>query len=524
MLWTLIRLRQLLLWAQARTSTGRRALFAFGYVLGGSLFLLLILAGSETAALSKVRERDEATARWILSGIWGFGASLNLVLGRGARQSSMDAVLRRYPLTRMGRLSLRHVSGLLDPVWLFLAVATIWVAAGYSAAGPYRTLLTVPVALLFIGICYLSSVVLLSVADLILSRRGGGTILGATAFLLFVAAGLLAVSGADPSNASGWREADLVLRLLPPGAAASLLGGLDSPSALPDVTTLLLWAGFLASALVCAERRALSDTPATAVSDAFGILCDRMEGLFSGSFGPLVGKALRYHLRCDRVRFSFAGTVPLALLLPRFMSRGGGPYMAFLETAALMFLSAILATASITLNQFGYDGDGVRRYWLLPIPAVSALRAASVASLLSGGALGLVAIAGVPLMAGFPADARAVVILGSSAAAGLFFFNALGLWTSVAYPRKSNFRGVVGNELSFGATLGIGLGIAIALATAFVVEKSVPCALLLASWWGFTVVPVVCASLYLISFRLVSRAMTARRDLLTGVVSGEDRA
>lgn len=524
MLWTLIRLRQLLLWAQARTSTGRRALFASGYVLGGSLFLLLILAGSETAALSKVRERDEATARWILSGIWGLGASLNLVLGRGARQSSMDAVLRRYPLTRMGRLSLRHVSGLLDPVWLFLAVSTIWVAAGYSAAGPYRALLTVPVALLFIGICYLSSVVLLSVADLILSRRGGGTILGATAFLLFVAAGLLAVSGADPSNASGWREADLALRLLPPGAAASLLGGLDSPSALPDVTTLLLWAGFLASALVCAERRALSDTPVTAVSDAFGILCDRMEGLFSGSFGPLVGKALRYHLRCDRVRFSFAGTVPLALLLPRFMSRGGGPYMAFLETAALMFLSAILATASITLNQFGYDGDGVRRYWLLPIPAVSALRAASVASLLSGGALGLVAIAGVPLMAGFPADARAVVILGSSAAAGLFFFNALGLWTSVAYPRKSNFRGVVGNELSFGATLGIGLGIAIALATAFVVEKSVPCALLLASWWGFTVVPVVCASLYLISFRLVSRAMTARRDLLTGVVSGEDRA
>ena len=59
MLWTLIRLRQLLLWAQARTSTGRRALFASGYVLGGSLFLLLILAGSETAALSKVWERDE---------------------------------------------------------------------------------------------------------------------------------------------------------------------------------------------------------------------------------------------------------------------------------------------------------------------------------------------------------------------------------------------------------------------------------------------------------------------------------
>jgi hypothetical protein len=56
------------------------------------------------------------------------------------------------------------------------------------------------------------------------------------------------------------------------------------------------------------------------------------------------------------------------------------------------------------------------------------------------------------------------------------------------------------------------------------VEKSIPYAQLLASWWGFTVLPVLCASLYLISFRLVSRTMTARRDLLTGVVSGEDRA
>ncbi len=486
--------------------------------------MLLIVAGSAPASLSAPQEHCGEAARWILTGIWVNGATVNLLLGKGTRQSSLETVLRRYPLTRMGRLSLRHLSGLLDPVWLLIAVSTGAVAAGCTGDGPGRTLLIIPVALLFIGICYLSSLVLLSVVDLILSHRGGGTVLGATAFLLFLAAGLLVASPSDSSNALPWHEADLALRFLPPGAAASLLAGLRSPSGLLDVATLLLWFCFLAFALVLAERRTLSDRSVTSVSEAFALVCDRVADLFESSFGPLVGKALRYHLRCDRVRFSFAGTVPLVLLLPRFMGRGSNPYMTFLETAALMFLSAILATASITLNQFGYDGDGVRRYWILPIPAVSALRAASVASLLSGGTLGLVAIAGLPLLAGFPLDGRVVTILASSAAAGLFFFNAVGLWTSVVSPRRSNFRGVMGNALSFSATLGIGLGIALALAAAFIAAEFIPYASFLASWWCFTVVPALCASLYLISYRLVSRAMNSRRDLLTRVVAGSDRA
>jgi len=524
MLWTLIRLRHQLLWAQARTSTGRKALFITGYALGGSLLLLLIPAGSAAAILARLQERGEETTRWIFTGIWVNGATLNLLLGRGEGHLSLDIVLRRYPLTRAGRLCARHLSGLLDPVWLFLSAATVGVAVGCSVAGPGRILLIPPVVLLFIGTCYLSSLVLTSVASRILFRRGGGTIIGATVFVLFVAAGFLVSSAADPANALWWREADLALRLLPPGAAASLLAGIRSPSWLLDAVTLLLSCGFLAAALVLAERRALSDESVTSTSDSFGILCDRIAGLFEGSLGPLVGKALRYHLRCDRVRFSFAGTVPLVLLLPRFMGAGKGPYTAFLETMGLMFLSAILATASITLNQFGYDGDGVRRYWILPVPAVSAVRAASIASLLLGGALVLVAIAGLPLLAGFPLDARVVTILASSAAAGLFLFNAIGFWTSVLSPRRSNFRGVVGNELSFSAMLVIGLGIALALAAAFVVEEFIPPAQFLDSWWAFTLLPMLCASLYLISYRSISKVITARRELLTLALSGADHS
>jgi hypothetical protein len=191
---------------------------------------------------------------------------------------------------------------------------------------------------------------------------------------------------------------------------------------------------------------------------------------------------------------------------------------------ALMFMAAILATSSITLNQFGYDGDAVRRYWILPVPAVSAVRAGSIASLLLGGVPILAGLAGLPFLAGFPVGARAAVIILSSSAAGLFFFNAIGLWTSVLSPRRSNFRGVMGNELSFSATLVIGLGIALTLAAAFAVKEFVSPAQFLDLWWIFLLLPISCVSLYVISYRSIPRVMTAHREALTRAVSGADRS
>jgi hypothetical protein len=115
-----------------------------------------------------------------------------------------------------------------------------------------------------------------------------------------------------------------------------------------------------------------------------------------------------------------------------------------------------------------------------------------------------------------------VTILASSAAAGLLLFNAIGLWTSVLSPRKSSFRSVMGNELSFSSTLVIVVGIALVLAAAFVAEDLVPPARFLDWWWGFALLPMLSASLYLFSYRSISRIITARRELLTRAVSGAD--
>lgn len=522
MLWNVVRLRYQLLWAQARTSSGRRALFIAAYAFGGSLLLLLSFGGSAAAMLSSLLERGEETARWIFTGIWVNGVTTGLLLGRGVPPASLDAALGRYPLTRMGRLCSRHLTGLLDPIWLFLSAITLGLAAGFAVAGPGRTVLSLPAVLLFIAICYLSSLVLTTVAGLLLSCRGGGTIVGAAAFILFSAAGLLTAFLTDPANASWRHGTDLVLRFLPPGAAASLLASAYSQEQLLDLTSLLLWFVFLGAALKTVEGCTTAKGPVASISDSVGVLLKGVESLFGHSIGPLVGKALRYHLRCDRVRFSVAATVPLVLLLPHFMGRGGGPYRVFLETMALMFLAGILATASITLNQFGYDGGGICRYWILPIPAVSSLFAASIASLFLGGGLVLVAIAGLPLLAEFRLDFRAAVMLTSSACSGLLLFNSLGLWTSVLSPRRGSFRGVIGNELSFGATLAIGLGIAFALAVSFAAEKLVPFAELLDQWWTFPLLAVLCAALYVTSYRSISKFFPARRESLIRAVSGSN--
>jgi hypothetical protein len=520
---TVVRLHHQLFWAQARTSTGRKALYFAGSIIGMSLWLLLCLTGSAAALFSALLGNGEETARWIFTGIWINGASLTLVLGRGAPGASLSAALKRYPMTRMGRLCAKHVPALFSPIWLFLSGTVAGVAAGFAVAAPARIPLALAVALVFTGICYLSSLVLLSVAEFILSVRGGGTIVGVTLFVLFAGAGILTAATTEPANASWWRGADLALRYLPPGAAASLLAGARGPDTLLDAATLLLWCGFLAAALNAAGRWSLRERPVTAISNSIGIAVESVANLSGPSHGPLVAKALRYLMRCDRVRLGLAGTLPLVLLLPQLMGRGGGPYRTFLETTALIFLSSILATASMTLNHFGYDGDGVRRYWLLPVPAMSALRAAGAASLVLGGALILACVALLSILASFPLDARSVSILASSAVAGLLLFNSAGLWTSVLSPRRGSFRGLIGNELSFGATLALGVSIALVLAAAFLVEDLIPCSQFLDSWWAWLLLPIPGAALYVISLRSISRFFTARREVLARQVSGPDR-
>ncbi len=61
---TLIRLRYQLLWAQARTSTGKWALLALLYVAGISIFLFLSLGGFGAAVAAIKLGRGEQISRW----------------------------------------------------------------------------------------------------------------------------------------------------------------------------------------------------------------------------------------------------------------------------------------------------------------------------------------------------------------------------------------------------------------------------------------------------------------------------
>jgi len=62
------------------------------------------------------------------------------------------------------------------------------------------------------------------------------------------------------------------------------------------------------------------------------------------------------------------------------------------------------------------------------------------------------------------------------------------------------------------------------LAADLVAEEFIPPAQFLDSWWAFTLLPILCASLYLISYRSISKVITARRELLTLALSGADHS
>src|SRR5262247_2333843 len=65
-LWTLVRLRYLLIWAHARTRNGKIVLLFMLYLIGMSAAFLIALGGIGTALADEEFAQDGFFARWIL--------------------------------------------------------------------------------------------------------------------------------------------------------------------------------------------------------------------------------------------------------------------------------------------------------------------------------------------------------------------------------------------------------------------------------------------------------------------------
>src|ERR1039458_1526552 len=131
----LVGLRYKLLWAQTRTRNGRIALFLVGYLFA-LLILLLMTAGGYGAAMVAVRSgQAEKVAQAVLGGLFVNALIASVVTGFGINTAFTDAALRRYALSARDRLAARHLTGILEPVWIFVLGLDLGLSTGMYVFG-----------------------------------------------------------------------------------------------------------------------------------------------------------------------------------------------------------------------------------------------------------------------------------------------------------------------------------------------------------------------------------------------------
>ena len=523
---TLIRLRYWLLWAQARTSSGKYALFVALYVIGVSISIFLSAGGLGAAVTAIYLGRGEQIARWILTGIFLNGLIVGVALGIGPNNAFSDAMLRRFPMTSLGRLAARHLTGLLDPIWPLMAAMVLGLAAGFVFMNPWPSLIGLPVAVLYILICYLAAATLLAMIGRLLQHRVGGVVLSALMFTLITGAILVRPRAVGSSGRDWGHVADQALRYLPPGTAASLISGVGLKTGALDIALLLAWGMLLVCTLAALERRSPAAQSGKGSRISWKNPCDRVAGWFGPALGPLVAKSLRYHLRYNRVRLSLALAIPAMVLFPRVFSLSTHRNvdmdgLRFSLTLILFFMGGYSGTFVMTVNQFGCDGAGIRRYLTLPVPFSWALRAASIASLALGGSVILVALVAWIALSGFSFDARMPLMLILSGTSGLFLFNAEGLWTTTLSPRSCNFQSVFGNQLSIAGNVVMFSQIFITVIPVVIVTKGdIDTGHVLSYWWVLVLFSVVCIGLYAVTLHLIDGVLKSRRERLMRVIAG----
>ena len=70
---------------------------------------------------------------------------------------------------------------------------------------------------------------------------------------------------------------------------------------------------------------------------------------------PLIAKSLRYHLRCNRVRYSLLMTGPLLLFITYMGNRAGSDSVTLL--LSFMFIAGFFSTLVMSVNFFGWEAQ-----------------------------------------------------------------------------------------------------------------------------------------------------------------------
>jgi hypothetical protein len=518
-LWILIKFRYRLIWAQVRTRNGRIALLFATYLLGASAGVLFLLSGFGGAMTSDLFTKDGFFARWMLSGFFINGLGLSLLFGVGVRDTFAEDSLRRYPLDARERFAIRHVIGLLDPIWLLLSLGVIGMVLGFAW---FRHAVLVPgliAALLFIYANYLTTSLLLLLIGLMMRTRRGSAILAGLALALASSVSVAISVASVKWREWIWQPLDWVMSFTPPGAAAAMMVGESVSRVAANGLLLLAWCVVLAVALRKLETRPAITEPVLASHPLWDEFPERAARLFGPAYAPLVSKSLRYHLRCNMIRFSLI-TSPLFVLFGKYLIRGRSPSGEVIITFAMFFMTSAATGAAMMLNLFGFDDAGIRRYAVMPTTFAAALRAASFASLTLRALVMLAAFVLWVISARWYFSIRLALLVIGTITASLFLFNALGLWTSVLSAKRSDLDSMWNNRLSFGSNVVMFGGMVVPYVLAMMFSERISPAAAARLWWVPALLLVACIAFYVFSLRAIEVALESRKERLINLIAG----
>jgi hypothetical protein len=517
----LVGLRYKLLWAQTRTRNGRIVLFLVGYLFA-VLILILMTAGGIGAAMLAVRSgQAETVAQAVLGGLFVNALIASVVTGFGINTAFTDAALRRYALTAWDRLAARHLTGILEPVWIFVLGLDLGLATGMYVFGAGSFWLGAVAVVLLLITDYLLARVLATLIEWLSHVKGGTAIL----FLMLLSVGFLpSVLIPRLVAAHGAKESVLAaLHYTPPFAAAALM--VNAGRLLHHFGLLAVWIAALLVALAAIEKQAARPRSAAAAAVAWDNRYDRIASIFGPAMAPLIGRSLRYYVRSNKVRFNYIAAIPLLAFLTFNRSANAaesGPLHYFVRALGAFAVAGFLGTAVMSTNQFGFDASGFRRYFLLPIAPGAILRASSFTALFVGSTLVAAALVLWVLFAPVPYDPRMTPMLLASGVGGLCLFNALSIWTSLLAPRPTSFETTFGNQLSLAANVLLIGGVLAGVFGVVVLDKMAGPAAVLSYWWAAILAAALAIVFYLYSLRRGEAIFVSQRERLLNTLEGRN--
>ncbi len=515
-----MRLRYRLIWAQARNSAGKIALLVIIYLFFLAIGISIGLFGV-TAALAGVGlGRAEAISRGLLSALHIGAVMTSLFFGIGSRAAFSESVLRRYPMTSIQRTLARHLIGLIDPVWFLLGMSTFGLALGFAIVGAGSPFIAFVAAALFIVAAYLTTIIVFELVDRAMRSQLGAAILGTLGLGVLSFSGIGMIWLSNKQHPERLQTLDLVFLYAPSGLTASLMNSPDSMPVAWSLALLVAWCLLMLSMVGSFERRTSSTgspMAGNAVTVNIDSLYDRVARLAGDLHAPLVGKALRYYLRSNRVRLGL-GSTPIFALASTILSTG--PTLSGFEfyfTFAIFSFVGFSGPSSISLNWFGSDGDGVRRYAILPVKFVEPVRAGNSAAMVLGALTIPPTMVLWVILTPMEVDWRMLMMLCGSSITGLFVFNGLAMWTTILSPRRSDFTSMLNNRLPLGGNLVIAGGMILVFGFSFLLGL-MKMETLLGFWWLSLVAAALGLVFYMLCWHAIEPVARNRRDRIIEAV------